>query len=153
MSNYKVKAAFLLFNINFKERKSFNSSYLNIKIGNIQHLTDIMSLVTGQSPPLSKLNIILIYFQQNIVGGLASGLVGYSHHYPRPATDQPADGLHHPEGRVGAVLASWGRLQEDNFILAVSVGQVYNLKYLSHWGEDSIEIPAINELEPNSDLQ
>ena len=76
-----------------------------------------------------------------------------SHHDPRPATDQAADGLHHPEGRVGAVLASWGRLQEDNFILAVSVGQVYNLKYLSHWGEGSIEIPAINELEPNSDLQ
>ena len=71
MSNYKVKAAFLLFNINFKERKSFNSSYLNIKIGNIQHLADIVSLVAGQSPPLSKLNIILIYFHQNIVGGLA----------------------------------------------------------------------------------
>ena len=74
-SNYKVKAAFLLLNVNFKESKLINSSYLNIKIRNIQIIADIMSLVTGQSPPLSKLNIILIYFHQNIVGGLASGLL------------------------------------------------------------------------------
>ena len=84
-----------------------------------------MSLVAGQSPPLSKLNIILIYLRQNIFR------ISF-HHDPRSGVDQSADGLHHPVWRVGTVPTCRGAGEEDNFILAVSVGQVYDLEYLPH---------------------
>ena len=67
-SNYKVKARqyFFCLTKTSKRGKFCFFSYLNIKIRNIQHLTDIMSLVTGQSSALSELNIIRIYFPKNI---------------------------------------------------------------------------------------